>query len=332
MKIARANQGAQVKDAIPLLEKLGARLPRRAAGPGDPGAGLPGPERAREGARRLRARARDRPESARVRAFLANDDLIKGNYDKARRHLPRGGEDAAEGRGAFRRPLRPRVQLPLRGPGRPRARALKTYLAEYKDSGSAQGFPEVFIWNSIARINLENGRLDAAMQAYEKGYKSVPGSSLPEDQKQVWLGRLQHGRCPYAREDGQARGGVERGPEDQEDDRRRRRAGEAVHAGLALPGGLPEARGRRLQDGGRGAEAGEPRRPVPPAAARPRLREDGREGRGAKTYARWSTRARTASSAPSPTRRRSASSDPPRTRAALSQCEPPGSGSEPSPA
>ena len=33
------------------------------------------------------------------------------------------------------------------------------------------------------------------MQAYEKGYESVPGSSLPEDQKQVWLGRLQHGRC-----------------------------------------------------------------------------------------------------------------------------------------
>ena len=33
------------------------------------------------------------------------------------------------------------------------------------------------------------------MQAYEKGYESVPGSSLPEDQKQVWYGRLQHGRC-----------------------------------------------------------------------------------------------------------------------------------------
>ena len=77
----------------------------------------------------------------------------------------------------------------------PAIAALQTYLAEYKDSGSAQGFPEVFIWNSIARINLENGRLDAAMKAYEKGYESVPGSSLPEDQKQVWYGRLQHGRC-----------------------------------------------------------------------------------------------------------------------------------------
>jgi tetratricopeptide (TPR) repeat protein len=73
--------------------------------------------------------------------------------------------------------------------------SLKTYLGEYKDSGAAQGFPEVFIWNSIARINLENGRLDEAMKAYEKGYESVPGSSIPEDQKQVWLGRLHHGRC-----------------------------------------------------------------------------------------------------------------------------------------
>jgi tetratricopeptide (TPR) repeat protein len=73
--------------------------------------------------------------------------------------------------------------------------ALETYLAEYRDSGAAQGFPEVFIWNSIARINLESGRLEAAMKAYEKGYESVPGSSLAEDQKQLWLGRLRHGRC-----------------------------------------------------------------------------------------------------------------------------------------
>jgi len=77
----------------------------------------------------------------------------------------------------------------------PAIQALETYLAEYKDSGSAQGFPEVFIWNSIARINLENGRLEQAMKAYEKGYESVPGSSLPDDQKQVWHGRLMHGRC-----------------------------------------------------------------------------------------------------------------------------------------
>ena len=50
----------------------------------------------------------------------------------------------------------------------------------------------------MARINLENGRLDEAMKAYEKGYESVPGSKLPEDQKQTWLGRLRHGKAPHA--------------------------------------------------------------------------------------------------------------------------------------
>jgi tetratricopeptide (TPR) repeat protein len=33
------------------------------------------------------------------------------------------------------------------------------------------------------------------MKAYEKGYESVPGSNLPEDQKKTWLGRLHHGKC-----------------------------------------------------------------------------------------------------------------------------------------
>jgi tetratricopeptide (TPR) repeat protein len=33
------------------------------------------------------------------------------------------------------------------------------------------------------------------MKAYERGYESVPGSSLPEDQKKTWLGRLHHGKC-----------------------------------------------------------------------------------------------------------------------------------------
>jgi tetratricopeptide (TPR) repeat protein len=49
--------------------------------------------------------------------------------------------------------------------------------------------------NAMARINLENGRLEEAMKDYEKGYESVPGSSLPDDQKQVWLGRLHHGKA-----------------------------------------------------------------------------------------------------------------------------------------
>jgi tetratricopeptide (TPR) repeat protein len=135
------------------------------------------------------------PPSPRVRAFLANEDLVQGDYDKARRtfldvekSLPKGSVPFAVRYGlAF--------SYLYEGQVDPAIEALQTYLGEYRDSGAAQGFPEVFIWNSIARINLENGRLDAAMKAYEKGFESVPGSSLPEDQKTLWRGRLMHGRC-----------------------------------------------------------------------------------------------------------------------------------------
>jgi len=58
---------------------------------------------------------------------------------------------------------------------------------------SPQGTP-VFVWNRKARINLENGRFDEAMKCYEAGYALVPGSNLPPDQKQLWHGRLYHGR------------------------------------------------------------------------------------------------------------------------------------------
>jgi tetratricopeptide (TPR) repeat protein len=195
MNVARANQGAQVQDAIPLLEKLAADYPGERLVQvilGQVYQGQNDPEKARSAFQKASDIG---PPSARVKAFLANDDLLKGNYEKARatfleveKSLPKGAAPFAVRYGlAF--------SYLYEGQPDPAIGALETYLREYKDSGSAQGFPEVFIWNSIARINLENGRLDAAMKAYEKGYESVPGSSLPEDQKQVWFGRLQHGRC-----------------------------------------------------------------------------------------------------------------------------------------
>ena len=195
MSIARANQGAQAKDAIPLLAKLEADYPQERLLPvilGQLYQGQGEGDKARAEFDRAQAIG---PKSPRMAAFIANDDLLKGRYEKARqafldveKTLPKGAAPFAVRYGlAF--------SYLYEGQVDPAIAALKTYLGEYKDSGAAQGFPEVFIWNSIARINLENGRLDAAMQAYEKGYESVPGSSLPEDQKQVWLGRLMHGRC-----------------------------------------------------------------------------------------------------------------------------------------
>ena len=194
MVVARANQGADFLKAIPALEQLAADYPGERLVQVILGQIYQGTDadKARAAFRRADEIG---PPSPRVRAFLANEDLVAGEYEKARRtfldvekSLPKGSAPFAVRYGlAFSYLYEGRVD--------PALEALQTYLAEYRDSGAAQGFPEVFIWNSIARVNLENGRLDAAMKAYEKGYESVPGSSLPEDQKQVWLGRLQHGRC-----------------------------------------------------------------------------------------------------------------------------------------
>jgi tetratricopeptide (TPR) repeat protein len=135
------------------------------------------------------------PRSPRAEAFLAGDDLLKGQYAKARvayeaveKSLPKGSVPFAVRFGlTFSHLYEGQVDSALD--------SLRTYLSEYKAGGLDQQFPEVFIWNAMARINLENGRLDDAMKAYEKGYESVPGSSLPEDQKATWLGRLHHGKC-----------------------------------------------------------------------------------------------------------------------------------------
>jgi tetratricopeptide (TPR) repeat protein len=195
MVVARANQGANPENAAPALEKLGEEYPNERLAQvilGQIYQGTGQPEKARAAFEKA---DRIGPRSVRVRAFLANDDLLRGDYAKARstfleveKDLPRGAAPFALRYGlTFAHLYEGEVDKALD--------SLRTYLVEYKDSGAAQGFPEVFIWNSIARINLENGRLDEAMKAYAKGYESVPGSALPEDQKQIWLGRLRHGRC-----------------------------------------------------------------------------------------------------------------------------------------
>jgi len=131
------------------------------------------------------------PRSARAEAFLASDALLKERYREARatyqaieKSLPKGSVPFAIRFGVtFSHLYEGQVDAALE--------SLQTYLAEYRAGGLDQQFPEVFIWNAMGRINLENGRLEAA----PNGYESVPRSNLPEDQKQTWLGRLHHGKC-----------------------------------------------------------------------------------------------------------------------------------------
>jgi tetratricopeptide (TPR) repeat protein len=192
---ARANQGLEFAKAIPPLEALardypGERLVHAILGQLYAGDG----QAAKARAAYERAQAIG-PRSPRMQAFLAGDDLLKGRYAQARatyeaveKSLPKGSVPFAVRFGVtFSHLYEGNVDAALE--------SLRTYLAEYRAGGLDRQFPEVFIWNAMARINLENGRLDEAMKNYEKGYESVPGSNLPEDQKQTWLGRLRHGKA-----------------------------------------------------------------------------------------------------------------------------------------
>jgi tetratricopeptide (TPR) repeat protein len=192
---ARVNQGADFKKAIDPLETLAKDYP------GEPlvhvilGQLYAGDNQADKARLAFEKRQAIGSKSPRVQAFLAGDDLLNGRYGKAlatyesvEKSLPKGSVPFLVRFGVtFSHLYEGRVDDALE--------SLNTYLAEYKAGKLDQQFPEVFIWNAMARINLENGRLDEAMKAYEKGYQSVPASNLPEDQKQTWLGRLRHGKA-----------------------------------------------------------------------------------------------------------------------------------------
>jgi tetratricopeptide (TPR) repeat protein len=195
MYYARVNQGVDFKKAIEPLEALakdypGERLVQVILG--QLYAGNNEADKAHAAFTKTRAIG---PKTARVEVFLASDDLLKGQYAKARatyesveKSLPKGSVPFAIRFGVtFSHLYEGHVDAALE--------SLRTYLAEYKAGGLDQQFPEVFIWNAMARINLENGRLDDAMKCYDNGYASVPGSNLDEDQKQIWLGRLHHAKA-----------------------------------------------------------------------------------------------------------------------------------------
>src|SRR5688572_15055313 len=192
---ARVNQGIDFKKAIEPVENVARDFPGERWVHILLGQLLNGDaqgEKARAAFEKARAIG---PRSARVEAFLAGDDLLKGRYEKARatyvdveKSLPKGAVPFVIRFGVtFSHLYEGNVDAALD--------SLRTYLSEYKAGGLDKQFPEVFIWNAMARINLENGRLDDAMKAYEKGYESIPGSALDEVQKKTWLGRLHHGKA-----------------------------------------------------------------------------------------------------------------------------------------
>ena len=192
---ARVNQGVDFRKAIGPVEEVAKDFPGERFVHIILGQLLNGDgqgEKARAAFEKARAIG---PRSARVESFLAGNDLLKEQYGKARatyleveKSLPKGAVPFAIRFGVtFSHLYEGNVDAALD--------SLRTYLEEYRASGLDRQFPEVFVWNAMARINLENGRLDEAMKAYEKGYESIPGSTLDEIQKKTWLGRLHHGKA-----------------------------------------------------------------------------------------------------------------------------------------
>ncbi len=194
MRFTRLNQGTDFAKSIPALQALAEDYPGERFVHVILGQLLAGDNRADEATAAFR-KAKALGSSPRVEAFIAGDDLMKGRYAQARTTYEAVEKSLAKGAAPFA--VRYGVTFSHLYEGNPEAavKSLETYLAEYKSAGLDQQFPEVFIWNSIARIRLENGQLEAAMKAYENGYESIPRSNLPEDQKKTWLGRLHHGKC-----------------------------------------------------------------------------------------------------------------------------------------
>jgi tetratricopeptide (TPR) repeat protein len=192
MVIAR---GDKPQDAIEPLAKVGKEYPEDRVVPMILGQLLAAQGKNDEArASYERAKALD-ASTPRVHAFLANLLILQGDYPGARDAFARALKLVPPGGAAG--PIRYGEAFTYLYEGKVDAalQSLQSFVTEYKNAGAPFGIPEVFIWNSIARINLENGRYPEAMKAYEQGYASVPGSGLDETQKKIWLGRLEHGKA-----------------------------------------------------------------------------------------------------------------------------------------
>jgi tetratricopeptide (TPR) repeat protein len=192
MALARGKTPA---DAVEPLKKLAADYPGERVVLMSLGQTLAGLGRTDEARAAYEQAIKVSGDTPRAYALLGNASLLAGNYTKARElyaearaHTPKGTAAGAVAYGTAYTYLyesKPDDAL----------KVLTAYVDEYKNATVRTGdLPEVFIWNSIARINLENGRLEAAMKAYEKGFESVPASKLSEEDKKIWLGRLHHGK------------------------------------------------------------------------------------------------------------------------------------------
>jgi tetratricopeptide (TPR) repeat protein len=129
----------------------------------------------------------------RVYAFLGNIHLLQGDYAKARELYTVSLSKKVPGSVLFPASFGTVFSYVHEGNYDAALKVLSQFQEEYNKSPNAANFPPVFIWNAIGRLLLESGKPAEALKAYQKGYESVPGSSLGENDKKAWLGRMHHG-------------------------------------------------------------------------------------------------------------------------------------------
>jgi tetratricopeptide (TPR) repeat protein len=129
----------------------------------------------------------------RVYGFIGNIYMLRDDYKKAREFYDKSLSMKPAGTAPFVPYTGIAFSYVYEGEYDKAIKAMETFRDAYIKTGQNQQFPEVFIWNSIARMYLESGRPEQALENYKKGYASVPGSSLDDTQKAIWLGRLHHG-------------------------------------------------------------------------------------------------------------------------------------------
>jgi len=191
MVVAR---GRHAEQAIPLLQKLAADYPGEGVVFSLLGQLLAGRGRVSEARAAFEQAIALDATTPRAHSLVGNLYVLEGEYAKARlaytRALQRMPAGVAPGQ------IRYSVAFTWLYEGRPdkAVDSLESFLLEYRRAGEPFGIPEVFIWNAMARIQLENGRPERAMKAYERGYESVRASRLGDDDRKLWKGRLHHGK------------------------------------------------------------------------------------------------------------------------------------------
>ncbi len=132
-------------------------------------------------------------DTARVHAFIGNCYLLKGEYKNAAKAFKKSVKKAADGTLPFQSYFGRAFTYLHLGKVDKALASVEAMHKLYEDQNSPFG-PPVFMYNLRARINLENGRYDQALNLYEQGHEAVRNSQMTDQQKQIWIGRYYHGK------------------------------------------------------------------------------------------------------------------------------------------